>query len=308
MTFAERGKTEMDLYERPCPVCGGTDCVLFAGEKIERAKITKLTYASRKEPEFMRLRLVRCRRCDLVYAPSVPDVSFLGTAYEEAAYDSDEEARYAASSYAGALAPHVARIQNKQDAVDVGAGNGALLPWLKAQGFVRVAGVEPSQTAIDAAPEDIRPLLRKGLFDRKLIADLHPSLMCSFMTLEHMPNPGDFAKAAHDALDTGGVLAIVVHNYQGLLNRILGLRSPIMDIEHLQLFCPKAIEALLRNAGFGEITIQPLKNEYPLRYWLRLTPLPAAAKKWIARSFEILNITRVTLSCRVGNLLATGRK
>jgi 2-polyprenyl-3-methyl-5-hydroxy-6-metoxy-1,4-benzoquinol methylase len=281
---------------------------LFAEEKIEYDRITESTYSSRKEPEFMRLRLVRCRHCELVYAPSVPQTSFLESAYAEASYDSDEEARYAASSYAAALAPYIARIQNKQDAVDVGAGNGALLPLLQKQGFARVAGIEPSQAAIDSAPEDIRPFLRKGLFCPETIADMSPSLICSFMTLEHMADPRELVETAFSLLNAGGILAIVVHNYRGILNRLLGLRSPIMDIEHLQLFCPKAVEMLLSNSGFKEIKIRPLKNKYPLHYWLRLTPLPIGAKKSIARLSEILNLSRIPLTLHVGNLLAVVRK
>jgi SAM-dependent methyltransferase len=297
----------MDLRARPCPVCGSADAVLFAEEKIDYDRITESTYSSRKEPEFMRLRLVRCRHCELVYAPSVPQTSFLESAYAEAAYDSDEEARCAASSYAKALAPYIARIRDKQDAVDVGAGNGALLPLLQKHGFARAVGIEPSQAAIDSAPEDIRPLLRKGLFCPEAIADLRPSLICSFMTLEHMAAPGEFAETAFSVLNAGGILAIVVHNYRGVLNRLLGTRSPIMDIEHLQLFCPKALEKLLRSAGFEEISVCPLKNTYPLYYWLRLTPLPADAKKFILRAFETLHISRFPLSFRVGNLLAIAK-
>ncbi|GHS95547.1 hypothetical protein AGMMS50276_11610 [Synergistales bacterium] len=298
----------MDIHERPCPVCGGKDYTLFAKEKVERDKITQSTYSSRKEPEFMRFRLVRCRDCELVYAPSIPDMSFLDSAYGEASYDSDEEARRAALSYAKALSPYVDRLQNKQDAVDVGAGNGALLPLLKKQGFARVIGIEPSQAAIDAAPDDVRRFLRKGLFTQEMIEDLHPSLMCSFMTLEHMPNPDDFVKASYSALSAGGGVAVVVHNYQGALNSLLGLRSPIMDIEHLQLFCPKAIKTLLSNAGFENIAVEPLKNEYPLRYWLRLSPLPKVAKSFIARLLEKLNISHSQFSFNVGNLLAVGWK
>ena len=267
-----------------------------------------MTYASRKEPEFMHLRLVRCAFCDVIYAPSVPDPSFLDSAYTDAAYDSDEEARYAARTYSRALEPYVALIEDKRTAVDVGAGNGALLPLLKKQGFVNVIGIEPSQAAIESAPRDIRACLRKGLFSEEIIEGLEPSLICSFMTLEHMLDPRGFVKTAYENLTGGGTLAIVVHNYRGLLNRILGQRSPIMDIEHLQLFCPKAVRVLLDNAGFKEIVIEPLKNEYPLRYWLRLTPLPAGLKKFIARSFEILNVSHSSLPCNVGNLLAVGRK
>ncbi|MDR3321647.1 MAG: class I SAM-dependent methyltransferase [Synergistaceae bacterium] len=294
--------------ERLCPVCGKSEYTPFSAENIDDRKITAASYSSRKEPEFMHLRLVRCSNCGLLYTPSVPDTSFLDSAYTNASYDSDEEARFAASTYAEALKPYVSQIENKKDAIDVGAGNGALLPLLKEYGFARAIGIEPSQTAIEAAPDAARRFLRKGLFTEEIVADLFPSLMCSFMTLEHMPDPGEFAKTAYRILNKGGMCAIVVHNYKALLNRFLGARSPIMDIEHLQLFCPKAAEMLMREAGFDIVAIQSLKNAYPIRYWLRLTPMPAKIKKPIASLFEAMRISRVPLSFNVGNLLAVGRK
>ena len=64
---------------RACPVCGATTHDGFAEEHIDAEKISNFTYASRKQPEFMCLRLVRCTSCNLVYAPNPPDTSFLST-------------------------------------------------------------------------------------------------------------------------------------------------------------------------------------------------------------------------------------
>lgn len=52
--------------ERSCPACGCSSYVHFAAEHIDMSRISNFTYASRKHPEFMCLRLVRCTKCDLV--------------------------------------------------------------------------------------------------------------------------------------------------------------------------------------------------------------------------------------------------
>ncbi|MFM8331955.1 MAG: class I SAM-dependent methyltransferase [Candidatus Methylumidiphilus sp.] len=294
--------------ERSCPACGGISYAPFADERIDPSKISDFTYASRKQPEFMCLRLVRCNACDLVYAPTPPAGDFLLAAYSEAAYDSGPEAQAAARSYAKALAPYVARLGGRGAAVDVGAGSGPLLPWLSENGFSPVVGVEPSRAAIDAAPPLARPLLREGMFSKALLADVNPSLICSFMTLEHLDDPGGFAGTAYELLEPGGMLAVVVHNWRAPLNRLLGLRSPIIDVEHLQLFCPQAVRALLARAGFVSVDLKSISNAYPLRYWLRLTPLPAGLKTRIADILDRIGLADRLIPLCVGNMLAIAIK
>jgi len=294
--------------ERSCPVCGGQENTLFAKEQIDSGKMNEYTFASRKNPEFMCLRLVRCSNCDLVYAPTPPSSDYLSEAYAEASFDSGAEARAAAESYARALRPHLAGIDLQGAAVDVGAGSGALLPWLQSFGFRHVLGIEPSRAAIDATNPEMRPYLREGMFSPKIIDDVQPSLICSFMTLEHISEPGEFVRTAYQLLEPGGRLAVVVHNWQAPLNRLLGLRSPIIDIEHLQLFCPNALQELLRRNGFSQIALQPITNSYPLRYWLRLTPLPQRIKKFFNSLFDQIAVADLKIPLRVGNILAVGTK
>ena len=293
---------------RACPVCGATTHINFADEDIAPERINGFTYASRKQPEFMCLHLVRCTFCNLIYAPHPPDRTFLAAVYADASYDSGLEARCAAHSYAAALAPHLAKVRGRKAAVDVGAGSGPLLPWLLDLGFQSVIGIEPSRAAINAAPEFIRPLLRQGMFAPELLDGVQPSLLCSFMTLEHLDNPGDFMKTVFSLLEPGGMVAVVVHNWQGVLNRILRLRSPIIDLEHLQLFNPSSVHILLKQVGFEKIIVKPIWNSYPLKYWLRLTPLPPHLKKAINLLLNKLSLSNITLPARVGNLLAVGIK
>ena len=294
--------------DRVCPACGGNSTAGFASQRINPERLSAFSYASRKTPEFMCLRLVRCLECDLVYAPEPPTPDVLSQAYSEASFDSGDEAAAAAGSYAKALAPHLARLAGRKGAVDVGAGSGPLLPWLCGNGFHPVIGIEPSRSAIDAAPDTIRPLLRQGMFSPSTLQDVPLSLVCSFMTLEHLADPGGFVASAYELLDPGGMLAVVVHDWRAQLNRLLGLRSPIIDLEHLQLYSPKSVRTLLTRAGFVSLELQTMVNSYPLRYWLRLMPLPGAAKSKILDALARISLSQVKLSLRVGNMLVVGRK
>jgi SAM-dependent methyltransferase len=270
--------------------------------------VNGFTYASRKSPEFMRHRLLRCLTCDTVYAPSPPPASLLSQAYLEADYDSGVESEFAAGDYARMLGSHVEGLPSLGGAVEVGAGNGAFLLHLRRLGFSEVVGIEPSRKAIEAASPQARPLLREGVFSPQRLATAKPSLVCSFMTLEHLPDPLGFVQASQDALAPGGVLAVVTHDWKGALNRLLGSRSPIMDIEHLQLFNPRALRTLLLGCGFQQISVTAFSNRYPLRYWLRLLPLPAGIKRFLNRRLWRADLFAMPISLPVGNVLAVGRK
>jgi hypothetical protein len=88
----------------------------------------------------------------------------------------------------------------------------------------------------------------------------------------------------------------------------MGTKSPIFDIEHLQLFDRSTGATLLQAAGFESIAISSMVNKYPINYWIRLFPLPRAAKgaaSWMARTSGIGSLL---LSLPAGNLAIVGRK
>ena len=79
------------LARRDCPSCGSADdSKVFAEQHLDLAALDASAFASRKRPEHMRLRLVECPVCELVYASPVPVAEALASAYEEAAFDSAE--------------------------------------------------------------------------------------------------------------------------------------------------------------------------------------------------------------------------
>jgi len=298
------------LETRDCPVCGqaADRASVFLEASFDPAGLTTTSFASRKQPEFMSYRLVRCAGCATVYAVAAPPAEALARAYSEAGYDSSEEATLAADCYAAALAPTIAALPRRGRALEIGTGTGVLLERLLRAGFAEVVGIEPSRAAIAAAAPALRGLIREGVF---VEADFDPAsfdLICCFQTLEHVPDPRELVWACARLLRPDGALALVTHDYAAPLNRLLGRRSPIIDIEHLQLFCRSSLDRLLRDAGLPPQQIDPITNRYPLRYWLRLTPLPGAIKRIVAGLLALLRLDRVRLGVNVGNLMAIGRK
>ena len=298
------------LQARDCPVCrrGERDAEPYLSGSVDSARVGPFSFASRKLPEYMSFRLVRCRECQTVYAAEAPRAEGLAKAYEEAGYDSAEEAVFAARTYASALGHHLAVRDRSGPALEIGTGTGVFLRELRQLGFEDTMGVEPSATAIAAADPDVRDSIRSGVFDARNFGPGSLSVICCFMTLEHVLDPRSLTEAAFDLLRPGGLIAFVTHDYTAPINRMLGRRSPIVDIEHMQLFCPASVRYLLGASGFETVEVERIRNRYPIRYWLRLVPLPERLKSVAATVVDGLGLGRTTVSADVGNLLTIARK
>ena len=290
---------------RACPVCGSKDeSRVVAESNVDPERLGPFAFASRKTPELMRHRLVECPACDALYASPAPPAAVLADAYEHADYDSADEARYAAATYGRLVRRLLPRLPRSGGALDVGAGDGAFLAELLRLGFDDVVGVEPSAAPVAAAPAPLRRRIRRGVFRE---GDFEPSrfrLITAFQTLEHVPDPLELAVAARTLLRPGGALVVVCHDRRATVNRLMGLSSPIFDVEHLQLFSPRSLRGLVERAGLASVELEHVTNRYPLRYWLRLAPLPG--RRTLVAAADRSRVGSLPLALRVGNLAAVG--
>ena len=293
---------------RNCPVCGcGIEkATLFQEENIDLKRISDFSFASRKTPEWMCHQLVRCHSCSLVYAPNPPSVDELAQAYHQAAYDSSEEANDAAQSYMKAISPALRRLSQKNTALEIGTGTGIFLEYLLDAGFNEVVGVEPSMAAIEAAPKNRQAWIRHGIFREEDFASESFDLICCFMTLEHVQDPMALTHAAHRLLRKGGAFVSVTHDYQSVVNRLLNKRSPIIDIEHMQLFSKQSTRTMFESAKFQDVQVSSFTNRYSLQYWLRLSPLPKMLKSLLSPIFSSAPLNVIRLGINVGNIVTIG--
>jgi len=250
--------------------------------------------------------MVRCNICDLVYADTPPLEEDLAQAYHTAAYDSTEEANDAAKAYALAIQPVLQRFSGRTAALEIGTGTGIFLEHLKDAGFKTLVGVEPSSAAIAAAPEARRRWIREGMFNERDFEPASFDLICCFMTMEHVRDPKVISAAALRLLKTGGAFITVTHDYRSSVNRLLGKRSPIIDIEHLQIFSHKSIKELFARTGFANVSVDSFVNRYSLRYWLRLSPLPPGLKRPLEKIIAGPPFNSMHVGLNVGNMIAAG--
>lgn len=298
------------LTVRPCPLCGaGADqAEPFLSDSRDESRLSASSFASRKVPEYMSHAMVCCRVCDLAYVDRPPSVECLAASYHAADYDSADEAEDAADAYARALAPVLQRLKGRGAALEIGTGTAAFLDRLKDAGFAELVGIEPSSAAIAAAPAHRRPWIREGIFEEANFRAESFDLICCFMTLEHVQDPGALVASALRLLKPGGVFVGVTHDRRAWLNRLLGRRSPIVDIEHMQLFSAESSRRLLQHNGYEAVGGASFRNSYRPSYWLRLVPMPGALKRVATRLLRGSWCDRWRLPLNVGNFMSWGFK
>ena len=296
--------------DRQCPVCGvpSTEATLFMAENINNKKLSEFSFSSRKTPEFMSHRLVACSQCDLVYAPQPPEGGELAAAYHQANYDSSLEADDAAQAYTQAIEPILLMLSQRDSVLEIGTGTGVFLQRMEQAGFSALVGVEPSTAAITAARPEQRAWIRQGVFEESAFAADTFDLICCFMTMEHVSDPTTVAHSAFKLLRPGGAFVTVTHDRRSIVNRLLGKRSPIIDVEHMQLFSDASLITLFKRTGYEHIEVKAFSNRYALHYWLRLTPLPTFLKNLILKVLARMRCDSYKLSLNVGNTMGVGFK
>ncbi len=175
-------------------------------------------------------------------------------------------------------------------------------------GVEDVMGIEPSIAPIENADELIKPYIINDVFRKEILSEKKFDMVSLFQTIEHIPNTEAMLEDVYDILNENGYFYLVCHDYKSFVNKFLGTRSPIYDIEHLQLFSKRSIYRILQKKGFRNIRIFTLWNEYPIKYWVKLFPFNSSVKKKLIQKLSVTNFGKLRLAINVGNIGAIASK
>ena len=287
---------------RLCPACGGIGKEKFSAN-IEEEKISPSSYSSRKRPELMHYALMECQSCRTLFVEKVPDLDGLIENYVVASFDSRIESEYAAKTY-GKYLNRLDLIRNRR-ILDIGCGDGTFLKKATSLGAESVLGIEPSQGALESAGE-VRNSIQTIPVEQ-CDYQFEFDLVTCFQTLEHLVDPKTVLSKMCSAAISGGYVAVVCHNRLSLVNRLMGRRSPIFDIEHLQMFSVEGLEKIFQSTNLEIVVSKQILNSYPLGYWLRLFPMPKIMKDFFESRRDSF-LMRIPVSLFVGNRLVVAVK
>ena len=287
---------------RPCPACGGIGKEKFSAN-IEEEKISPSSYSSRKRPELMHYALMECQSCRTLFVEKVPDLDGLIENYVVASFDSRIESEYAAKTY-GKYLNRLDLIKNRR-ILDIGCGDGTFLKKATSLGAESVLGIEPSQGALESAGEARNSI--QTIPVEQCDYQFEFDLVTCFQTLEHLVDPKTVLSKMCSAAISGGYVAVVCHNRLSLVNRLMGRRSPIFDIEHLQMFSVEGLEKIFQSTNLEIVVSKQILNSYPFGYWLRLFPMPKIMKDFFESRRDSF-LMRIPISLFVGNRLVIAQK
>ena len=292
-----------------CPLCINkkNETKTFLKKNINHQIIGEFSYSSRKVPEFMNYELLKCDVCTFIYAINIPNLERVNNDYKNSTFVSADDADDAALTYYNKIREKI-NIMNFDSALEIGAGSGSFIAKLKKLGFEKITGVEPSISSIEFAKNEIKAHLINDVFETAKIEKNAYDLVCCFMTMEHVHDPLYTIKKSFEILKNDGKIILVTHNCEHLLHKFLGKKSPIIDVEHLQLFSSKSIFQILDINNFTNIEIFNLKNKYNLKYGVSLLPLPYIIKKMIIKILNFLGFHNFKLRLDVGNIMIVADK
>jgi ubiquinone/menaquinone biosynthesis C-methylase UbiE len=301
-----------------CPICefNNKNYKIYLKKNLRSNLLNEYSFSSRKNPEFMNFELIQCSKCSLIYSLNIYEFEKIYIAYRDSAYGHVQDEKDAARTYLKYLKPYFTKNSNKF--LEIGAGSGKFLELLKKNragrgvGYdknkIQIMGIEPSKSAINNANIKIAKNLKQGVFENMKVNANYFDTICCFMTMEHVYHPLNLLKKSYSCLKKNGFIALVIHDVDFILHKVLKKKSPIIDIEHLQLFSKKTIIYSLKKVGFKNIETQYIKNSYRIVYWISLLPLPKFFKSLIIKILIVIGLSNVRLGINVGNIMVVAYK
>ncbi len=263
-------------WEEPnCNLCGGS--------------ATEIIYNNMTYWEYPgKFRIVRCRKCSLVFTSPRPVLSRMEKYYESEMYFGrdvekkdcidDSEGR---EMHYGPMYEIILSKKKKGSIFDIGAGTGMLLSKFKDKGW-RVSGVELTRGAVNYAKRKYKIKLYQGDFLEKKVNDTFDVIVLNG-ALEHLHQPFETLLKARKNLKNKGFVLISIPNSDSLGRKIFGKNwFAWQPPRHLHHFAPKTVSEMLNKAGYKNINIShsySVQNNYILFQSARYMLSPKFKKK-----------------------------
>jgi SAM-dependent methyltransferase len=263
-------------------------------------------FSQRRLPDRVHCRMVRCEICGLVRSDPRADSNTLARLYSQSGGFTAEESNLR-RTYARYLDHLLTYGRRSGSLLEIGCGTGFFLVEAQRRGYV-TTGVEPSSGAVAQAPSVVRDRIIQTMFQPGLFEAGSFDVICLFQVFDHVPDPGRVLDECHRILRPGGVMLALNHNIDAVINRLLGDRSPIIDIEHTFLYGPATMCSIFAAHRFQVCEVGRVWNQYSLTYLVRLLPLSDPIKGRLLRLLGATPAGRINLRLPLGNLYLVAQK
>ena len=243
-------------------------------ERLDGEIIDAHAYSARRfDGKIGHFRIVQCSRCGLLRSDPIIEHSKIEHLYTESSFTYEGLVQNLKKTYGWYVKkaegylntevgpPEYPRTDLKnpkpstyslapKTLLDVGCGNGFILTESLKLGFDKVAGIEPSRKAIEGSDPSVRAFIKQGIFDNQSFPSGSFDIVTFFQVMEHFTDPLNFLRNTEIILKKGGLVLAFNHNMDALAIKLMGERSPVIDLEHLYFFDRKTMRKIFEKAGF----------------------------------------------------------
>jgi len=226
-------------------------------------------------------RVVRCRRCQLVYTNPRPRPEAILAGYRNAV-DPDYAREDSSRSINAHLSLHtLKKFAHSGRLLDVGCSTGYFLNAARLD--FEVQGIELSDWAAKYARDRLRlDVQNTGLEQADLPAE-HFDVVTLNDVVEHFADPRGALVRVHSLLRPEGILYLVTPDIESLSARLMRGRWWGLRPAHIFYFSPRTLTALLRETGFEVELVKSYGRIFTWGYWLsRLRNYPAFVYRSVA--------------------------
>jgi SAM-dependent methyltransferase len=238
----------------------------------------------------------------------VIDHESMATLYRASTLEYQDELDGLRRTYGKALDRLATLCPGRDGLLDIGTGSGFVLELALDRGWRGVRGIEPSENAVAKAGHDVEPLIVRDVMRAEAFGGESFDAVTMFQVLDHMPDPVGLLRECSEILRPHGVILALNHNVAAWSAKLLGERSPIVDVEHTYLYSPQTAAALFRQAGFEVLASRSVMNTYSLAYVTQLVPLPRSWKGRLLPALRSGRVGRVRVTVPLGNMCVIARR
>lgn len=290
------------MKQQYCALCGHDKYTIIYPANFFLSQLTAHTFSARRIPDKIHYQIVRCNQCGLIYSNPILKLAKINDLYKQSKYTYKEHEKNLIDTYGYYLGFLITPLSKKNNLLEIGCGNGFFLEYAKKAGFKHVYGVEPGSETVNQALPRVRKWIVNDIFKPGQFKPETFDVICCFQVLDHIPDPNEFVRECFKILKPHGLMLCINHDSKAYWAKLLGEKSPIIDIEHTYLFDKTTLPRLFTKHNFDIVDVFDVENHYPLNYWMAMFPLPSLLKQLLVYGLKIFHLGNIRLRIKAGNI------
>lgn len=296
------------MLNQACAICEKNDFKIIYKKNFNISNIDEKVFSARRLPDKIHYQIVKCNQCGLVYSNPILFYTQIEKLYKKSFTRYDSQITNLTETY-GFYLRELGKYQiNKTSLLEIGCGNGFFLKEALKQGYKQVFGVEPGKKSVEKADVKIKKNIIIDIFKSGLFKKNFFDVICCFQTFDHIADPNQFLTECFNILKPKGLIIFYNHDVRSISARLLGERSPIIDIEHTYLYSQSTINKIFQKHKFKVLKVGNAFTIHKLSYWLFLLPLPIKIKTILLKIISILKLNNLKIKINPGNLFIIAQK